>query len=163
MTLARHRGGWAIVLSVLVALLLTIAPLPGWAELARPEWTLLVLAYWCLALPARVGVGISWLTGLAVDVLTGGLLGEHGLGFALAAYVMVKLHQRIRLFPGWQQAGVVFLLLLLSQLTCLWVLGITGRAPDAMLVYFLPSVVGMLLWPFLLVLLRHYRRRFAVT
>ncbi len=163
MTLVRHRGGWAIVLSLLVALALAIVPLPGWAELARPEWALLVLLYWCLALPSRVGVGISWLTGLGVDVLTGGLLGEHGVGYALAAYIVVKLHQRIRAYPEWQQAGVMLLLLLVNQLTCLWVLGVTGRAPEAMVTYFLPSVVGMLLWPFLLLFLRGYRRRFGVA
>jgi rod shape-determining protein MreD len=162
-TLVRRRGGWAIVLSLLVALVLAIVPLPGWAGLARPEWVLLVLLYWCLALPTRVGVGISWLTGLGVDVLTGSLLGEHGLGYALAAYIVVKLHQRIRVYPEWQQAGVVLLLLLLNQLTSLWVLGVTGRAPDAMLTYFLPSLVGMLLWPFLLLFLRGYRRRFGVA
>ena len=58
---------------------------------------------------------------------------------------------------------MVLLLLLLNQLTCLWVLGVTGRAPDAMLAYFLPSLVGMLLWPFLLLFLRGYRRRFGVS
>lgn len=163
MTLARRRGGWAITLSLLFALILAIIPLPGWAELARPEWVLLVLLYWCLALPTRVGVGISWLTGLGVDVLTGSLLGEHGLGYALAAYIVVKLHQRIRVYPEWQQAGVLLLLLLLNQLTSLWVLGVTGRAPDALFAYFLPSVVGMLLWPFLLLFLRGYRRRFGVA
>ncbi|MDX1592779.1 MAG: rod shape-determining protein MreD [Gammaproteobacteria bacterium] len=163
MNLVRRHGGWAITASLIVALVLMIVPLPGWAEIARPEWPLLVLVYWCLALPSRIGVGISWLVGLCVDVLGGGLLGEHGLGYVLVAYLVVKLHLRIRVYPEWQQAGVVLLLLLLAQMTRLWVLGITGRAPDALLVYFLPSVVGMLLWPFLMVLLRGYRRRFAVT
>ena len=163
MSLARRRGGGAIVLSLALALMLAIVPLPGWAEMARPEWTLLVLIYWCLAVPNRIGVGYSWLAGLCVDVLTGSLLGEHGLGYALVAFLVVRLHQRIRVYPEWQQAGVVLLLLLLNQLTCLWVLGITGRAPDGMLLYLLPSVVGMLLWPLVFGLLRSYRRRFAVA
>jgi len=162
-TLVRRRGGGVIVLSLVIALMLAIIPLPGWAEGVRPEWTLLVLIYWCLAVPSRVGVGFSWLVGLGVDVLTGSLLGEHGLGYALVAFLVVKLHQRIRVYPEWQQAGVVLLLLLLNQLTCLWVLGITGRAPDGMLFYLLPSVVGMLLWPLLFGLLRSFRHRFSIT
>lgn len=163
MTLAPARGGWAIVASLVLALLLTIVPLPGWANVLRPEWMLLVLIYWCLALPTRVGVGVSWLTGLAVDVLTGSLLGEHGFGYALVAFIVLKLHLRVRVYPAWQQAGVVLLLLVLSQLASLWVLGITGRAPEGLLAYFVPSLVGTLLWPWLFVLMRGARRRFAVA
>jgi len=162
-TLAHTRGGWAITLSLVLALLLTIVPLPGWAQGLRPEWVLLVLVYWCLALPNRVGVGVSWVAGLAVDVLTGGLLGEHGFGFALVAFIVLKLHLRVRVYPAWQQAGVVLLMLLLSQLACLWVLGITGRAPDGLLAYFVPSLVGTLLWPWLFVLMRGVRRHFGVA
>jgi rod shape-determining protein MreD len=161
--LARKRGGWAITASLLIALMLVIVPLPAALAAYRPEWVLLVLVYWCLALPTRVGVGVSWLAGLCVDVLTGSLLGEHGLGYALVAFLVVKLHQRIRVYPGWQQAGVVLLLLLLNQLACLWVLGITGRAPDGLLPYLVPSLLGMLLWPWLFGLMRFYRRRFAVA
>lgn len=163
MTLVRQHGGGAILLSLALALVLAIVPLPEWARAVRPEWVLLVLIYWCLAVPNRVGVGVSWLAGLSVDVLTGSLLGEHGFGYALVAFLALKLHQRIRVYPEWQQAVVVLLLLLLHQMTCLWVLGITGRAPDGLLVYLLPSVAGMLLWPLLFALLRGYRRRFAVT
>ena len=163
MTLVRRRGGWVIVISVVAALMLVIVPLPDWAVSYRPEWVLLVLVYWCLAAPTRVGVGVSWLAGLCVDVLTGSLLGEHGLGYALVAFLVVKLHQRIRVYPGWQQAGVVLLLLVLNQLACLWVLGITGRAPDGLLLYLVPSLLGMLLWPWLFGLMRFFRRRFAVS
>ena len=72
-------GGWIIVTSFLAALALTVLPLPDWVALIRPEWVALVLIYWCMALPGRVGVGFAWITGLLLDVLRAGLLGQHAL------------------------------------------------------------------------------------
>jgi rod shape-determining protein MreD len=64
--LARHHGGSVIALTFLLALLLTIIPLPEWLRYLRPDWVGLVLIYWCLALPERVGVSTGWLMGLLV-------------------------------------------------------------------------------------------------
>lgn len=162
MTLIRHQGGWVIYLSILVALMLTILPLPQWAEHYRPEWAALVLIYWCMALPQRVGVGTGWLVGLLLDVLKGGLLGEHALGLAVVAYVTLNLHQRIRVFPLWQQAITVLVLLALYQLLVLWFDGIASGHAGRDWTYWMPSVVSTILWPWVFVLLRDVRRRFKV-
>ena len=57
----RQQGSGVIVATFLVALLLTVVPLPDWLRPARPDWVGLVLIYWCLALPERVGVIIHCL------------------------------------------------------------------------------------------------------
>ena len=163
MTLVVKRGGWVIVASLALGLLLAIVPLPGWGQAVRPEWPLLVLIYWWLALPHRVGVGIGWLVGICMDVLTGSLLGEHALGYAVVAFLTLKLYQRIRVYPPWQQAVVVLGLLVVNQLLCLWVLGMTDRAPSSPLLYLAPSVVGMVLWPWLFGVMRASRRHFLVS
>ena len=75
----RSQGGLTIALSFFVALILTIIPLPDWMASFRPEWVALTLIYWSMALPQRVGVGIGWGLGLALDVLKGALLGQHAL------------------------------------------------------------------------------------
>ncbi|MCC6209033.1 MAG: rod shape-determining protein MreD [Gammaproteobacteria bacterium] len=155
-------GGWIIVLSFLAALALTILPLPGWIAAIRPEWAVLVLIYWCMALPGRVGVGWAWVVGLLLDVLRGGLLGQHALSFALVAYVTLHLHQRIRVFPLWQQAVSVLILVLLHLLLQLWIKGISGNPPPAMS-FLLPALSSMLLWPLMFLGLRRLRRRFRVT
>lgn len=156
-----HRGGWIIVLSFVAAMLLSILPLPQVVDPFRPEWTALVLIYWCLALPERVGVGGAWLVGLLMDVLKGGLLGEHALGLTVVAFLALKLHQRIRVYPMWQQALSVLMLLALYQLVTLWINGIIGR-PARTWLYWAPSLTGTMLWPALFLLLRDLRRRFRV-
>ncbi|PWG65237.1 rod shape-determining protein MreD [Sediminicurvatus halobius] len=156
-----RQGGWVIVASLFLALVLTVVPLPTAAEQLRPEWTALVLIYWSLALPQRVGVGVSWLVGILQDVLQGTLLGAHALAFALVAFLTMKLYQRIRVFPLWQQALTVLMLLLTVQLVLLWIRGLTGQ-PGADWAYWLPAVAGTVAWPVVFVLLRELRRFFQV-
>lgn len=161
-TLTRHHGGIVIVVTLLIAMMLTITPLPDSVRIFRPDWTLLVLIYWSLALPLRIGVGIGWLVGIFQDVLTGTLLGQHALAYAIVAYLTLKLHQRIRLFPLWQQSLSILVLLTLGQLLILWINGMIGRPIQSWL-YWSPSVFGALTWPLVYIILRTLRRQFRVS
>lgn len=158
----QQRGGGAIVITFAIALGLTALPLPEWARAFRPEWVTLVLVYWCLALPSRVNVGIGWIIGLFTDVITGNLLGQHALSLAVVAFVTVKVHKQVRVYPLWQQALSVFVLVALSQLLVVWVKGIIGQAPDDW-VYWAPSVTSALLWPWVYIVMRDVRRKFRVA
>jgi rod shape-determining protein MreD len=140
------------------SVLFAVMPGPVWAEPFRPDWAGLVLIYWCIATPHRVGVGTGWLLGLLLDVLYGSLLGLHALGMALMAFITVKSHLRLRMFPRWQQSAAVLILLLIDQLIVLWIRGATGRAPESFS-FWTPVVVGALIWPWLFVILRDLRRR----
>lgn len=151
-----------IVLSFIAAMALTVVPLPSFLAAVRPEWVVLVLIYWCMALPERVGVGVGWIAGLLLDVLRGGLLGQHALSFAVVAYVTLQFYQRLRVFPLWQQSVSVFVLVLLHLLLQLWIKGISGKPADALSVL-LPAVSSMVVWPAVFLLLRSLRRRFAVS
>lgn len=161
MTLAPQRGGWVIFVSIVLAYMLTIMPLPEWARMARPEWTALVLIYWCMAVPHRVGVIIAWLVGLGQDAVQATLLGQHALAYAVMAYLVLHLHQRIRVYPLPQQALIVLLLLLLVHVIQTWISGLVDR-PTPGMAYWLPPLVGTLLWPWVFVLMRGVRRRFSV-
>ncbi len=162
MTLAPKQGGVIILLSFVVALLLTVLPLPEWAQPYRPQWYTLTLIYWTLALPERVGVGIGWLLGIVVDVLTAALLGQHALSLALIAFITHKMHQRVRLFPLWQQSLTVLSLLLIEKLLALWVMG-AAQQPTPSLLFWAPPLVGMFLWPWVYIILRDLRRKFQVS
>jgi rod shape-determining protein MreD len=157
------RNGTRVILtSFAVALFLTILPWPAWAEEFRPQWLTMTLIYWSLALPNRVGVFWGWGAGLVLDVVSGTVLGQHALGLSVTAYLAVELHPRIRVFPLLQQAVSVWVLLLVERLLSLWVIGATGQ-PTPTLWYWMPTFVGMLLWPWVFILLRDVRRRFAVA
>ena len=162
MSLVQKHGGGVIIVSFIVALMLTILPLPDWGEILRPEWTALVLLYWCLALPSRVGVGFGWTIGLLLDVIKGSLLGQHALAFAVIAYLTINLHLRIRLYPRWQQSLLIMVLLILYQLLVLWFDGIAG-APAKGWSYWLPSLTGMLMWSPVFAILRTIWRDYKVT
>jgi rod shape-determining protein MreD len=162
MILARHHGGGVIAFTFLVALLLTIMPLPEWLRVLRPDWVGLVLIYWCMAMPERVGVVSGWLSGLVVDLLTGAVLGQHALALAVVAWLTIRLHQRMRLYPIMQQAGTVLVLLVLHQLLALWISRFTGR-PGVDWHYWAPSFIGMLAWPLVYNSLRSIRRGFLIN
>ena len=149
--------------TMIVALMLVMLPLPDWAQPFRPDWVTLVMIYWVMALPENVGVTVAWIFGLLLDVAQGAILGQHALGLVLVAYVVMLQYQRIRVFSLIQQAMVVFVLLLIKQLLVLWVSGIVGQAPEDIVSYFLPSLVGAVIWPWLFVILRDIRRRFTLS
>ena len=153
-----HERPWIIPLTFLVALMLAAVPMPDWATPLRPEWVAMTVIYWAMALPGRISVGIAWTTGLALDVLKGAVLGHHALGLALVAYLAIKLHQRIRVFPLWQQAISIGAIIALYLLLVLWIYGISGREA-ASLAYWGPLLTSVILWPWIFLLLRDLRRR----
>jgi len=156
-----RQGSVIIILTFIVALMLTIMPLPDWAEEIRPLWVAMVLMYWCMALPLRVSVGAGWVMGLLLDVVNDAVLGQYALALAFIAFLMAQLHQRLRVFPLWQQAIVVFVFCIIYNLIVLWIKGITGTAPSVWLII-TPSFTSALLWPFVFLFLRHVRRFYRV-
>jgi len=162
MRLVVHRGGLAIVLTFVLALILTIFPVPGWAEELRPHMLALTVIYWAMALPHRVSIGIAWTMGLFLDVLFDALLGQHALALALIAFFTIRLHQRLRVFPLWQQAIVIFVLCLIYSMIVLWIKGLTGTAPNLWL-FILPSLTSAMIWPLVFLFLRQVRRAYRVS
>ncbi len=157
-----QRGPRIVWLTFAFALMLAILPLPDWARPYRPQWVTLTLIYWCLALPHRISVGTGFGLGILLDVLTGTLLGQHAMGLSLIAFIAVQLHARIRVFPLWQQALAILLLLTIDHMLSLWVMGASGRTPPGLLYWVVP-VVGAVLWPWVFVTLRNLRRHFRVA
>lgn len=161
MTELAPRRTWVILVSLAVALFLTVVPMPDWGDDLRPQWVAMAMIYWNLALPTRIGVFWAWGTGLVLDVTSGTVLGQHALSLSVVAWLAVELHQRIRVFPPVQQAVSVWILLLLERLLSMWVLGATGQ-PTPTLWFWMPTFVGMFLWPWVFIVLRDLRRHFAV-
>lgn len=157
-----RRANWVIAATYIVALLFTIWPLPNWAEPFRPAWVVLVTIYWCLFLPHRVGLLVSFVVGVLVDTLSGGLLGEHALALILVTWVTLKLHLQIRVYPWWQQALVVLSLMTLYTFVLFWVDGMLGYTQGAM-TRWIPLLVTTVLWPWVVQLLNLLQQRYQVS
>ena len=134
---------WFIVLSLLVALILNFLPTSAWPWV--PDWVALVLVFWSIREPRRVGMGAGFLLGVAMDVADVSLLGQHALAYVLAAYGAAYLSRRILWFPLRQQALHVLPLLLLIQLVQFGVRVMPGASLPG-LDYFIGPLVGVCLW-----------------
>jgi rod shape-determining protein MreD len=147
-----------IPVSLVVALILMILPIPDWAQMYRPNWIALVLIYWSMALPQRVGLWFAFFSGIVLDTSLGTLLGQHTLALVGIVFLNLNFYQRIRVLALVQQAIYVFALLLINQVMVAWVEGILGR-PTPIMAYFGAPLVGMLIWPWVFVILRDIRRK----
>jgi len=157
-----YHGGIVILISFAMAFVLMMLPVSDVLEMYRPKLITLVLIYWCIAVPHRVGVFTGWLVGFFLDIHTDSLLGLHALTLAVIAYLSYKLHARIRLYPLFQQSLIILLLVALSQILILWINGIMGEVRGDWY-YWIPSLTSMLLWPWLFYLLRTIRRLYGVN
>jgi rod shape-determining protein MreD len=147
-----------VVLTVVVALMLMVVPLPDWAAPFRPDWIALTLIYWAMMLPRTWSVGSAWLIGIVLDVAQGTILGQHALALCLIVFITVRFHLLMRVFPMQQLAATVFAILALYQFILFWINGVAGI--DVPTVdYWGPVITGTLLWPFVLMVLRGVRLR----
>lgn len=148
----------SVLLSFLVALALSSLPLPDMAIAYRPEWLMLVLIYWCMAFPDRIGIFTGWLLGLVLDVMYGSLLGQHAMALAIVAYLVNLFHLRVRVFPLWQQSFIVLLMGIINLALNAWVRGIAGEFSISWS-YWMPALTSALVWPLVYIILRDMRRQ----
>ncbi len=153
---------FVIFLSLLTGLILMIMPLPETVQIYRPHWVALMLIYWSMAIPERVGLWFAFFSGIMVDVSQGTLLGQHALALIIIVYINLNFYQRIRVMSLAQQAMYVFGLLVMGQVVIVWVEGIMGR-PTPILAFFAAPFVGMLIWPWIFVILRDIRRKARIN
>ncbi len=145
-----------ILVSLAAALLLNFLP---WTSIAVvPDFTALVLAFWCVRQPRLVGLGAAWVLGLVTDVGNGVLLGQHALAYSLLAFAAITLSRRILWFSLWGQLLHVAALLLLTQGVAVAVRLATGADFPGWSIAIGP-LVGAALWPLVSTLLLLPQRR----
>lgn len=152
------QGGGIIVMTIIIAMLLMIVPIADSLRFARPEWALMALIYWAMALPHRVGVGFAWCVGILMDVLMGGALGVDAFSYAFVIYLILRFHLQLRQYPLWQQAFSIMTLVLVVNIPTM-IMSSTLTAWQVCL----PAVTTTLLWPIVYAFLRAVRRTFHVS
>jgi rod shape-determining protein MreD len=145
-----------LILSIAMAVLLQLLPLPGFLDPLRPYWPGLVLIYWTLETVDTIHLGTAFLIGLLLDVLTGSLMGLHALSLVVLVYLVQRFRARLRFFPPWQQALSVLGLLINDRIILLWITTLMGE-PAPTWRFWLPPLSGLLLWPWLFLLLDRLR------
>ncbi|BEH15335.1 MULTISPECIES: rod shape-determining protein MreD [Marinobacter] len=144
--------------TVVLALVLSISLFPvGWFEF-RPEWLGLVVFYWTFRAPAQFGILMAWCLGLLLDVLEATPLGTNALGMALIAFLVLTIHQRLRMYPLPQQCLMVFLLLGINQMLVHFIKQLLG-ADTAGFSYLWPALTSAVAWPFVSGLLDRLNRK----
>ena len=150
--MSRGRNSWLFPVTVLVALLLGLLPLPAWMQPFRPYWLALVIAYWLIEEPERIGLGIAFAAGLAADLAFGSLLGEQALRLTVLAFIVQRFRSQLRFFPIPQQALAIGGLLLNDRVVSAAVHLAIGE-PQVPWAYWWAPRLGMLLWAPLFLLL----------
>lgn len=155
------NNGFIILLTLLIALMATITPMPISVDAFRPDWVLIVLVYWCLALPTKVNIFTAWIMGILLDVLLGSVLGVHAFAMAFSIYIVVGNFQKIRNFSVWQQALIIGVLSAQYNLMVFW---IQRFLSDVVFLpsYIYPVITTVVLWPWVFLLLRRVRRHFRI-
>lgn len=151
-------SGRFIAGSLILALIINLLPWNGVAVLLWPDLVAMVLLYWAIHQPRRMGLSIPWFFGLLMDIADGVLFGQHALAYVVMTYGAYFLHRRIQTFSLWQQSLYVLGLMLLMQLVMLLVRLAFGAAFPGVL-YFAGSAVGAALWPLLSLLLQTHQRQ----
>ena len=156
------NGGIVVWLTLCVGMLFHIMPLPSMVEAWRPDWLLLFMIYWAMALPHRYSILTAWILGVLLDVLLGATLGIRALAFSLVIYVVVFHFQRIRNFTRWQQTLLVGLLICLYHGVVYWVQVIVNGETRFDVNMFLPAISSLLIWWWVFWLLRSIRRSYNI-
>ncbi len=155
------RHSLLIAISIFFALVMALMPLPISFEPYRPDWVLMVLMYWSLAVPHRLNIGTAWVVGLLMDLASGSSLGVNSLTYSVCIFITASNFQKIRNFSLWQQSILIALFLTLYHLMQFWLnhflMGVYF-SPH----YMWPVFTGMLCWWWIFLILRKYRRHFRI-
>lgn len=145
-----------IIFSLAVAFLLNLMP---WGRLPGvPDFVAVVLLFWNIHQPRKVGMGVAFLLGILMDVHDAGLLGEHALAYTLLSYGAITIHRRVLWLSLGVQAFHVAPLLVLAQLVPFVIRLIMGAAFPGWS-YLIDGFVEAALWPFVSPLLLMPQRR----
>lgn len=153
---ASHR--LPVILTLVLGLMLTIMPLPDAVGTFRPDWLAMLVIFWAMQLPRTWSVGTAWVAGIVLDVSQGTLLGQHALALCCVAFITVRFHLLMRVFPMPQLTASVFPILATYQFLLFWVNGVAGVGAP-LIAYWGPVISGTLMWPIVMALLSGMRYR----
>ena len=148
-----------ILITIILGLFISLITLP--LGYYAPEWILLIVVYWAIAVPSNNKLFLAFLVGIIVDIVYGQVLGISSLFYVLLVYVILRLYNSLRYMTIAQQAVVLLIFMIIKQHLLVWAYFIIDRNIDyqALLV---GSFISALVWPLIYYTLRFIRRRFNI-
>ena len=148
---------WFSLIAALMFNMLTNMGLWGRAAWV-PDLLAVALVFWSVHQPLRIGVGVAFAFGLAMDVHQGALLGQHALAYTALGFLAISMHRRLLWFGVPNQAVQVLPLFVAAHVLELLVRMASGGSFPG-LTYFIAPVLEAMLWPVVSVLLLAPQRR----
>lgn len=155
-----HQGGWFIVTTLLLATVMALFPMPDSWQAWRPSWVMLVLSYWVIALPDRVGLLWAFVCGLVLDVLLNTSLGLHSFALSMTTFMLQLLYKRIRLFPYWKQGLSIAVISSVYIAVTYWLGKLTGKSLES--IAWQAMLLNGILWPWIYMILKQLSAYFRV-
>jgi rod shape-determining protein MreD len=135
-----------VLTTTIIALVLTVVPLPIWFAIVRPAFLVLTVLYWSIMTPRAGGLLLGYAGGLALDVFQGSLLGEHALALAFVTYLAIRLNLLMRAKPLFEQSLFVFAALMVYEFL-LWLIDGWSGHPLSAPSRWVHALTGGLIWP----------------
>ncbi len=148
-----------LLITIILGLFLTLITLP--LGYYAPEWMLLVVIYWAIAMPSNNKMFLAFLSGIIVDIVFGQALGVSSLFYVVLIYFILRLYNSLRYMTIAQQAVVLFFFIIIKQHLLVWLYYIINRNIDyqALLI---GSIISAFVWPLIYYTLRFVRRKFHI-
>lgn len=150
-----------VSISVFVALVLTVVQLPAFLFYFWPDWIAIVVAYWSLRTPTRVGPFVAFVIGTLLEVLFVRKFGVLGLGLATLAFLVNSASQQLQALSVWQQMISIGFFIAIFKLLTGWLSGMVSEftiTPE----YWYSITGSVLIWPFATILLEELRRALRI-
>jgi rod shape-determining protein MreD len=153
-----------IVSSFLVAFLMMAFLLFLGVSVYYPHLVVLVLLYWLIFYPEKVGVWVAFVVGLFLDVFYHELMGMNAFCLVVLSYLIFHVRLRLRHFPLLQQSGAIFIMVGIYQLQKVLFLFLTQTVVSRF-DYYVQALMSGAVWPFVFILLngwlRHARENYS--
>ena len=131
---------------ILLSIILTVMPVPELLDQYRLPWLTMTVIFFSIFNISLIGIISVWFSGLILDIMTGGLMGENALILAVLSYLSYRFRFQIRVYPMWQIMLIVLMLLSLGELISLWINGVSGTM--SFNIYDWINVgIAVLVWP----------------
>ena len=148
-----------ILLTILLSLFVSLITLPlGYYS---PEWILLVLIYWAIAIPSINKLFLAFSLGFLTDIVLGQVLGISSLFYVILIYIVLRLYNSLRYMTIAQQSFVIFFLIIVKQHLLIWAYMIIGKTIEYQAIL-IGSFMNAFLWPLIFFALRYVRRKFNI-